>query len=148
MAILAVAYVVLRVPQLHMTGNAVGERQTGYGTEMLTTSELRAMFGNVPWLLYGYTILCSLLTVPLSQPVAGQWTAFAPWDPQAPPLFFLNDIGTSLVATAVVAWYLRRRRPPDGRRRWRDATPLAMVSVIVGRAVLQYVYAKSAIMRA
>ena len=40
-----------------------------------------------------------MLTVPLSQPIAGQWTAFAPWDPQAPPLFFLNDIGTSLVAT-------------------------------------------------
>jgi hypothetical protein len=148
MAILAAGYVMLRVPLLHMTGNVVGERQTGYGTEMLTTSELRARFGNVPWLLYGYTILCSLLTVPLSQPVAGQWTAFAPWDPQAPPLFFLNDIGTSVVATAVVVWYLRRRRPPDGRRRWRDPTPLAMIAVLVGSAVLSYAYAKSEIMSA
>jgi hypothetical protein len=148
MAILAIGYVLLRVPILHMTGNAVGERQTGYGTEMLTTSDLRARFSNAPWLLYGYTILCSILTVPFSQPIAGQWTAFAPWDPQAPPLFFLNDIGTSLVATAVVAWYLSRRRPPDGRRRWRDPPPLAMVAVLVGSAILSYAYAKSEIMSA
>ena len=148
MAILAAGYVVLRVPLLHMTGNVVGERQTGYGTEMLTTSELRARFANVPWLLYGYTILCSLLTVPLSQPVAGQWTALAPWDPQAPPLFFLNDIGTSVVATAVVVWYLWRRRPPDGRRRWRDPAPMAMGAVLVGSAILSYAYAKSEIMSA
>src|SRR5215813_5626948 len=50
MAILAAGYVILRVPVLHMTGNAVGERQTGYGTEMLTTSELRARFDNMSWL--------------------------------------------------------------------------------------------------
>ena len=146
MAVVAIGYVILRGPLLHMTGNMVGERQTGYGTEMLTTSELRARFGNAPWVLYGYTIVCSILTVLLSQPVAGQWTAFAPWDPQAPPLFFLNDVGTSLVATAVVVWYLRRRRPPDGRRRWRDAEPLAMITVLVGSAILSYAYAKSEIM--
>ena len=148
MALLAAGYLLLRGPLLHMTGNVVGERQTGYGTEMLTTSELRARFGNMSWLLYGYTILGSVLTVPLSQPVAGQWTAFAPWDPQAPPLFFLNDMGTSLVATAVVIWYLRRRRPPDGRRRWRDPAPMCMFAVLVGSAVLSYAYAKSEIMSA
>ena len=148
MAILAVAYAVLRVPVLHMTGIEVGERQTGFGTEMLTTSELRARFGNEPWLPYAYTIVCSILTVPFSQPIAGQWTAFAPWDPQAPPLFFLNDIGTSLVATAVVVWYLARRRPPDGRRRWRDPAPMAMLAVLAGSALLSYAYAKSEIMSA
>jgi len=148
MAIVAAGYVILRVPLLHMTGNVVGERQTGYGTEMLTTSELRARFGDMSWLLYGYTILCSFLTIPLSQPVAGQWTAFAAWDPQAPPLFFLNDMGTSLVTTAVVVWYLSRRRPPDGRRRWRDPAPLAMIAMLLGSAVLSYAYAKSEIMSA
>src|SRR6267142_1323135 len=69
---------VLRVAGLHMVGNTVGERQTGFGTEMLTTSELRVRFGGTPWLLYAYTIVCSMLTVPFSQPGAGQWTAFAP----------------------------------------------------------------------
>lgn len=148
MAMLAAAYVVLRVPVLHMAGNAVGERQTGFGTAMLSTNDLRARFGDTPWLLYGYTILCSLLTVPLSQPVAGQWTAFAAWDPDAAPLFFLNDIGTSLVATAVVIWYLRRRRPPDGRRRWRDPEPVSLAAVLIASAALSYAYAKSEIMSA
>src|SRR5262249_52889017 len=64
------------------------------------------------------------------------------------PLFFLNDIGTSLVATAAVVWYLWRRRPPDGRRHWREPAPLAMVAVLVGSAVLSYAYAKSEIMSA
>jgi hypothetical protein len=87
-------------------------------------------------------------TVPLSQPVAGQWTAFAPWDPQAPPLFFLNDIGTSLVATGIVVWYMSRRRAHDGRRRWRDPAPLTLLAVLAGSAVLSYAYAKSEIMSA
>ena len=148
MAVLAAGYVVLRVIGLQMVGNTVGERQTGFGTEMLTTSELRARFGGTPWLLYAYTIVCSLLTVPFSQPIAGQWTAFEPWDPLAPPLFFLNDIGTSLVVTAVIVWYMARRRAPDGRRRWLDPAPMAMLATLAGSAVLSYAYAKSEIMSA
>ena len=148
MAVLAAGYVVLRVAGLHMIGNTVGERQTGFGTDMLSTADLRARFGGTPWLLYAYTIVCSALTVPLSQPVAGQWTAFAPWDPDAPPLFFLNDIGTSLVATALVIWYMSRRAVPDGPRRWRDAAPLTMLAVLAGSATLSYAYAKSEIMSA
>jgi hypothetical protein len=148
MAVLAAGYVVLRVPVLHMIGNTVGERQTGFGTAMLNTTQLRERFGDTPWLLYGYTILCSLLTVPFSQPIAGQWTAFQPWDSAAPPLFFLNDVGTSLVATAGVIWYMARRRPPDGRRRWRDPAPLVMLATLAGSAVLSYAYAKSEIMSA
>jgi hypothetical protein len=148
MTVLAAGYVILRVPGLHMVGNTVGERQTGFGTEMLSTADLRARFGGTPWLLYAYTIVSSMLTVPLSQPVAGQWTAFAPWDPQAPPLFFLNDIGTSLVATGIVVWYMARRRAPDGRRRWLDPAPLTLLAVLGGSAVLSYAYAKSEIMSA
>lgn len=148
MAVLAAGYVILRVPGLHMVGNTVGERQTGFGTEMLSTADLRARFGGTPWLLYAYTVVSSMLTVPLSQPVAGQWTAFAPWDPQAPPLFFLNDIGTSLVATGIVVWYMSRRRAHDGRRRWRDPAPLTLLAVLAGSAVLSYAYAKSEIMSA
>src|SRR5207253_3439875 len=148
MTVLAVGYVVLRVPALHMIGNTVGERQTGFGTEMLSTSDLRARFGSTPWLLYAYTIACSLLTVPVSQPIAGQWTAFAPWDPLAPPLFFLNDIGTSLIATGVVVWYMAGRRAYGEPRRWRDPAPLTMLAVLAGSAVLSYAYAKREIMSA
>ena len=57
MTVLAAGYVILRVPGLHMVGNTVGERQTGFGTEMLSTADLRARFGGTPWLLYAYTIV-------------------------------------------------------------------------------------------
>src|SRR5258705_9381485 len=86
--------------------------------------------------------------VRFSRRVAGQWRAFGGGDPRAPPLFFLNDIGTSLAATAVIAWYMARRRPPDGRRRWLDPAPLAMLATLAGSAVLSYAYAKSEIMSA
>ena len=148
MVVIAGGYMLLRVPVLHMVGNAVGERQTGFGTEMLTTSQLHERFGETPWLLYAYTVICSVLTVPLSQPIAGQWTALQPWDPLAPPLFYLNDIGTSLIATGVIVWYMARRRPPDGRRRYLDPAPLVMLTVLAGSAVLSYAYAKSEIMSA
>jgi len=148
MAVIAAGYVLLRVPVLHMVGNAVGERQTGFGTDMLTTSQLHERFGETPWLLYAYTIICSVLTVPLSQPIAGQWTALQPWDRLAPPLFYLNDIGTSLAATGVIVWYMARRRAPDGRRRCLDPAPLVMLTVLAGSALLSYAYAKSEIMSA
>ena len=158
MVVLAGGYVVLRVGALHMIGNTVGERQTGFGTEILSTGDLRARFGGTPWVLYAYTIVCSALTVPFSQPVAGQWTALGALKDGELQLgalkdgtfqfFYLNDIGTSLVATALAAWYMWRRPAPGRPRRWRDPIPLTALAVLAGSAVLSYAYAKSEIMSA
>ena len=158
MVVLAAGYVVLRVGALHMIGNTVGERQTGFGTEILSTGDLRARFGGTPWVLYAYTIVCSALTVPFSQPVAGQWTALGALKDGELQLgalkdgtfqfFYLNDIGTSLVATALAAWYMWTRPAPGRPRRWRDPIPLTALAVLAGSAVLSYAYAKSEIMSA
>jgi hypothetical protein len=114
-AALTVGYVILRVGGLHMIGNAVGERQTGFGTMMLSTTDLRVRFDGMPWVLYAYTILSSALTVPFSQPIAGQWTAIGALRAEDfQDLFYLNDICTSLVATTLVVWYYRREAPTDG----------------------------------
>ena len=147
-AALTVGYVILRVGGLHMIGNAVGERQTGFGTTMLSTTDLRVRFGGMPWVLYAYTILSSALTVPLSQPIAGQWTAVGALKAgDFQQLFYLNDICTSLVATTLVVWYLSTRGA-NGRRRWRDPIPLTSLAVLAGSAALSYAYAKSEIMSA
>jgi hypothetical protein len=147
-AALTVGYVILRVGGLHMIGNAVGERQTGFGTMMLSTTDLRVRFGGMPWVLYAYTILSSALTVPFSQPIAGQWTAVGALRAEDfQDLFYLNDICTSLVATALVVWYLSTRGA-NGRRRWRDPIPLTSLAVLAGSAALSYAYAKSEIMSA
>jgi hypothetical protein len=147
-AALAVGYVILRVGDLHMTGNTVGERQTGFGTMMLSTDDLRARFHGMSWVLYAYTILSSALTVPLSQPIAGQWTAVGALKAgDFQQLFYLNDICTSLVATALAVWYMSTRGA-NGRRRWRDPIPLTSLAVLAGSAALSYAYAKSEIMSA
>jgi hypothetical protein len=146
MMVLVTGYVALRIGALHMIGNAVGERQTGFGTQMLSTSDLRDRFGATPWLIYAYTIACSVLTVPFSQPVAGQWTAFGAWHAGGFQLFYLNDICTSLAATALAAWYMWTRPAPARRRRWRDPIPLTALAVLAGSAVLSYAYAKNEIM--
>lgn len=147
-AALTVGYVILRVGGLHMIGNAVGERQTGFGTAMLSTTDLRVGFGGRPWVLYAYTILSSALTVPLSQPIAGQWTAVGALKAgDFQQLFYLNDICTSLVATALAVWYMSTRGA-NGRRRWRDPIPLTSLAVLAGSAALSYAYAKSEIMSA
>ena len=147
-AALAVGYVILRVGDLHMIGNTVGERQTGFGTMMLSTDDLRARFSGMSWVLYAYTIFSSALTVPLSQPIAGQWTAVGALKAgDFQQLFFLNDICTSLVATALVVWYMSTRGA-NGRRRWRDPIPLTALAALAGSAALSYAYAKSEIMSA
>jgi hypothetical protein len=147
-AALAVGYVILRVGDLHMIGNTVGERQTGFGTMMLSTDDLRARFSGMSWVLYAYTILASALTVPLSQPIAGQWTAVGALKARDfQQLFFLNDISTSLVATALVVWYMSTRGA-NGQRRWRDPIPLTALAALAGSAALSYAYAKSEIMSA
>jgi hypothetical protein len=147
-AALAVGYMVLRVGDLQMIGNTVGERQTGFGTMMLSTDDLRARFSGMSGVLYAYTILSSALTVPLSQPIAGQWTAVGAWNAgDFQQLFFLNDICTSLVATALVIWFMSTRGV-NGRRRWRDPVPLTALAVLAGSAALSYAYAKSEIMSA
>jgi hypothetical protein len=147
-AALAVGYVVLRIGDLHMIGNTVGERQTGFGTMMLSTGDLRARFGGTPWVLYAYTIICSALTVPFSQPIAGQWTAVDGLTSDPVQLFYLNDICTSLVATALIAWWMWTRPDATGPRRWRDPIPLTALAVLTGSAALSYAYAKSEIMSA
>ena len=147
-AALAVGYVILRVGHLHMIGNTVGERQTGFGTMMLSTDDLRARFSGMSWVLYAYTILSSALTVPLSQPIAGQLTAVSALNTgDFQQLFFVNDICTSLVATALAVWYMSTRSA-NGWRRWRDPIPLTALAVLAGSAALSYAYAKSEIMSA
>ena len=58
-------------------------------------------------------------------------------------LFFLNDIGTSLVATGVVVVVPEAAPRPDGRRRWRDPAPMAMFAALLGSAVLSCAYARA-----
>jgi len=116
---------------------------------MLSTADEKAEFGDHPWLLYAYTVLSSVLTVPFSQPVVGQWTAVRAYmngELTRIVNLYLIEVTTSAAATALIAWYVLGRRRPEGARRYREPVPLAACAVLVASAGLSYAYAKSEIM--
>ena len=120
MGLLLVVYLVLRVAVLDMVGNTVGERPTGFGLRMLSRAEQKAEFGDHPWPLYAYTVVSSVLTVPFSQPVVGEWTAVRAYtngDFTRTLNTHLIEVTTSAAATALIAWYVLGRRRPEGPRR-------------------------------
>jgi hypothetical protein len=148
MTLVVVGYLVLRVGYLDMHGNTVGERQTGFGTRMLSSADQREQFGSNPLPLYAYTVVGSVLTVPFSQPVVGQWTVVRAWQDGMLIRSYAIEIATSLAATALIVWFLLGRSRPDGPRRYREPVPLVMLAVLAGSAALSYSYAKSEIMSA
>lgn len=148
MTVVVIGYVILRVGYLDMHGNNLGERQTGYGTRMLSSAEQQEKFGDNPLPLYAYTVLGSVLTVPFSQPVVGQWTVVRAWQEGSLVRAYAVEIATSVAATALIAWFLFGRSRPGGPRRYREPVPLVMLAVLAASAVLSYSYAKSEIMSA
>ena len=147
MVIVLVAYAVVRVEVLGISGASLGDRATGWGTRMLSAADQQSEFADRRWLLYGYTIVSSASTVLLSQPVDGQWTAVAAYaDDRWMPVHGI-EIATSVAATALVGWFFRRRTA-SGRRRCLEPLPLAMIAVLAGSALMSYAYAKSEIMSA
>jgi hypothetical protein len=148
MTVVVLAYLVLRIGYLDMSGNTVGERQTGFGTRMLSAADQQAAFGDNPLPLYAYTVAGSILTVPLSQPVVGQWTVLRAWQTGQLVRVYIIEIATSLAATALIAWFLLGRTKPDGPRRYREPIPLIMLAVLAASAGVSYSYAKSEIMSA
>jgi hypothetical protein len=156
MGVIVAGYLVLRVGVLDMHGYDLGERQTGFGTRMLSAAQQKEEFGDNPLPLYAYTIAGSVLTVPFSQPVVGQWTVVRAWQDGQLVRSYAIEIVTSLAATALIAWFLLGRSRPDGLppaesrspRRFREPLPLAMLAVLVVSAGLSYSYAKSEIMSA
>ena len=148
MTLLLVGYMVLRIAVLPSWDNALGERETGYGLRMLSASEQIEMFGRNPLPLYAYNVLSSMLTVLLSQPVVGQWTAVASYlDGEMRPLYVL-EITTSLAATLLIAWYMFQRVRSDAASAVRQPVPLTAFAVLLASALLSYAYVKSETMSA
>ncbi len=54
------------------------------------------------------------------------------------------QIGSSLLTTLLIGWYVVSRGPA-GSRRWREPVPLAFIAVLAVSAVMSYAYAKDEI---
>jgi hypothetical protein len=58
---------------------------------------------------------------------------------------FIVQIGSSILMTVLIAWYVLTRGP-TGARRWREPAPLTFLAVLAVSALMSYAYAKDEIM--
>jgi hypothetical protein len=144
MTLLVVVYAVFRVGLLRKEGAALGERGTGFGTATLSESEQIERFGSRPLVLYAYNVSTAATSVLVSQPQAGRFTVATAWERGPLPPVFIVQIGSSVLTTMLIAWYVCSRSP-TGRRRWREPVPLTGFVVLGASAFLSYAYTKDEI---
>ena len=145
MTLLVVLYAVFRVGYLGKHGAGVGERGTGFGAGALTESEQIARFGNRPSLLYAYNVTMAATSVLLSQPQVGRFTVATAWNNGQLPPVFIVQIGSSILMSLVIAWYVLTRGP-SASKRWREPAVLTFFAVLAVSALMSYAYAKDEIM--
>jgi hypothetical protein len=145
MTLLVVCYAVFRVGYLGKHGAGLGERGTGFGAGALTESEQIARFGNHPSVLYGYNVTMAASSVLLSQPQVGRFTVATAWSNGPLPPVFIVQIGSSILMSMLIAWYVLTRGP-SGPRRWREPAALTLLAVLAVSALMSYAYAKDEIM--
>ena len=144
MTLLVVLYAVLRVGVLGKQGAGIGERGTGFGAATLTETEQIERFGNRPLVFYAYNVTTAVSSVLLSQPQIGRFTVVGAWNNGPLPPVFIVQIGSSLLTSLLVAWYVFRRGP-SGARRWGEPVPLTLFAVLAISALMSYAYAKDEI---
>jgi hypothetical protein len=144
MTLLVVLYAGIRVGYLGKQGTGIGERGTGFGTGALTESEQIQRFGDRPWIFYAYNVVTAASSVLLSQPQIGRFTVVNAWNSGPLPPVFVVQIGSSLLTSVLIAWYVFRRGP-SGARHWREPVPLTLSAVLAVSALMSYAYAKDEI---
>jgi hypothetical protein len=144
MTLLVVLYAGLRVGYLGKQGAGIGERGTGFGAGALTESEQLERFGDRPALFYAYNVTMAASSVLVSQPQVGRFTVVTAWNNRSlTPVYFVQ-IASSLLMSALIAWFALRRAP-SGSRRWREPIPLTLVAVLAVSSLMSYAYAKDEI---
>jgi hypothetical protein len=145
MTVLLLAYAALRVGYLSKQPVTFGERTTGFGVGTLTADEQVVRFGSNPVPFWAYNVSMAATSVLLSQPTIGQWTVARAWQQDAVTPVYHIEIGSSLVTSLFIAWYVFGRSSDTGRRRWREPLPLVFLVVLAANAMLGYAYAKNEI---
>lgn len=140
-----VAYLYVRFGYLSTGVPTLAERSSGYLLSMLDPPELERLFGERPWLFYGYNVGASMLSVLFSEPQAGVFAAVRAWlDDRVMPRVVVPLV-TSAATTALIVWVaaaaLRRRETSDGQR-----LIAVGAAVIVANAVLSFAYTKNEVM--
>lgn len=144
MTIVVVLYAGLRVGYLGKYSAGIGERGTGFGAGTLTDSEQVERFGNRRFVLYVYNVTTAAASVLLSQPQVGRFSVITAWNNGPLPPVFIVQIGSSLLTSLLIGWYMFSRGS-SGSRRWGEPAVLTFFVVLGVSALMSYAYAKDEI---
>ena len=142
-------YFLVRFPYLGTGAPTLAERSSGFGFGRLEPGELLRRFNAWPYGFYAYNVASSLISVLLSEPRGGTWTAIADLSVRRVSPGTVVNLGSSAITTAVIGWFILTRV-----RAWRasslvsDADRICVVSVAVlaANAAMSYGYTKDEIM--
>jgi len=148
---LMAGYFCLRFGALGLGLPGLGERGSGYGLSALDPDELVRRFSANPMVFYAYNVVCSFLTVLFSEPRAGVWLFVRRLVEQDEvPSWMVVNLGSSLLATAVVARYGIHavRRWWAGQSLHGDRVAFVSLGILTASAVLSFGYTKNVMMSA
>jgi len=148
LTVLLAAYFLVRFPYLGTGAPGLAERSSGFGFGRLEPGELVRRFGAWPYGFYAYNVASSLISVLLSEPRGGTWTALADLTAGRVSPGTVVNLVSSFVTTAVIAWFMVTRA-----RTWRaagldagDRICVVSMAVLAANAVMSYGYTKDEIM--
>jgi hypothetical protein len=155
-------YFLVRFPFLDTGAPTLAERGSGFGFGRLEPGDLARRFGGWPYGFYAYNVVSSFLSVLLSEPRGGTWTAVADLAGGRFAPGTLVNVVCSLITTIAIGWFIVKRR---GGRRLRsgeipgvvsgfsrtrfddgDRTCIVALAVLVANAAISYAYTKDEIM--
>lgn len=148
LVLLLAGYFVLRFPILGVGSPELIERSSGFGFRILDPPDLLARFGPNPYPFYLYNVVCSFLSVLLSEPTGGVFRLthqLLEGDLDAASL--VTPIA-SIGATALVFMFIWRRRAIWLQRRFQrdDQLVILFLFLLVANAVISYPYVKDVVM--
>ena len=141
-------YFLVRFPYLGTGAPTLAERSSGFGFGRLDPGELSRRFGGSPYGFYAYNVASSILSVLLSEPRGGTWTALADLAAGRFSPGTLINVVSSLITTLLIGWFILPRVRDWRARRFDDGDRICLVSlaVLAANAVISYGYTKDEIM--
>jgi len=143
-ALVALAYFVIRLVYLGIELPPFAERATGFGSTSLSSEEQVERFGNRRLVLYAYTSISGVLSILFSQPREGVWTIVGRWQDGTLPPWMIVHVASSAIATGLILWFAFRVQP-GGRRGYRDPLIAIAAIVVAANGALGFSYAKDEI---
>lgn len=133
--------------QLGISAPGIGESGSGYGDTFYSGDELRDRFGGAPAAFRAYNVVGGMASMLMSEPRYGVYQTVAIWNgAEMHPVLVVNML-SSLLITAVIAWYVVGRR----RTVWRDWTEedrvvAVSLAVVLVNALMTTSYIKDEIL--